>query len=257
MALIEVENISKSFPGKAGVHNVLNDVTLTIDKGEFVCIVGGSGCGKSTLLNIIAGFERPDSGRVVINGSEVKGPDVKRQMIFQEYGLFPWRTVSGNVAFALEGQKLSKDELAERVEYYLSLVGLESRGSAYPTQLSGGMKQRVAIARALAAEPEIIFMDEPFGALDAITRMKLQDEILRLRRTGDRTVVMVTHDVDEAVYLADRILVMKPSQGRIFKDISVNHESPRDRANANFVYMRSVLLNELDLAVRHEPEYSI
>jgi NitT/TauT family transport system ATP-binding protein len=119
------------------------------------------------------------------------------------------------------------------------------------------MKQRVAIARALAAEPEIIFMDEPFGALDAITRMKLQDEILRLRRTGDRTVVMVTHDVDEAVYLADRILVMKPSQGRIFKDISVNHESPRDRANANFVYMRSVLLNELDLAVRHEPEYSI
>ncbi len=258
MEMINIENVSKTFCAHGKTVNALSDINLDIEEGCFVCIIGGSGCGKSTLMNVIAGFEKADTGRVVIAGEEVTRPDAKRQMIFQNYGLFPWRTVEGNIRFALENDKtISPKERKEKVAKYLDLVGLHDFAHSYPHQLSGGMRQRVAVARALAAEPQIIFMDEPFGALDAITKMKLQDEVNKICTSEKRTVIMVTHDIDEAVYLGDRILVMKPAPGRIFQDIKVDLPKPRLRTGAGFTSLRSRLLESLDLAIKTEPDYTI
>lgn len=255
MSFIQIESLSKRYDG--GVL-ALDSVSLGIEKGEFVCILGGSGCGKSTLLNLVAGFERPSDGRVVIGGEEVKRPSKDRQMIFQNYGLFPWRTVEGNVAFALKDVRhLSADEKKRKVEEALATVGLEAFSASFPHQLSGGMRQRVAVARTLAAEPKVVFMDEPFGALDAITKMKLQDEVRKIVSDGERTVLMITHDIDEAIYLADRILVMKPGPGRVFKDVKVSFSFPRQRTAPDFLYLRSQLLEYLDLAVNLEADYVI
>lgn len=255
MSYIEIDKLSKTYEG--GVR-ALSSVSLDIEKGQFVCIVGGSGCGKSTLLNLVAGFESPSEGKVIIGGEEVTRPSKNRQMIFQNYGLFPWRTVEGNVAFALEDANgISQTDKKAKVREALQTVGLEAFASSFPHQLSGGMKQRVAVARTLAAQPEVVFMDEPFGALDAITKMKLQDEVRKIVTDGTRTVLMITHDIDEAIYLGDRILVMKPHPGRVFKDIKVPLSFPRQRTNPEFVYLRSKLLEDLDLAVNIEPEYVI
>lgn len=256
--MLQVQSINKSFKRDGTTFNVLDNISFTIDNGEFICLLGGSGCGKSTLLNIIAGFETPDTGKVMIDGEVVTGPDRRRQMIFQNYGLLPWLTVEQNVNFGLENEaSLTAEQRKARVAKYLKLVALEAHANAYPSQLSGGMQQRVAIARALAVEPEVIYLDEPFGALDAITRMNLQDELLRIRREGNRTVIMVTHDVDEAAYLADRILVMKAAPGNISRDIHVNRGATRDRTTPEFVRLRATLLQELGFASKHEVEYNI
>ncbi len=258
MSLIEIQGVSKTYQTAEKTITALGDINLSIERGSFVCIIGGSGCGKSTLLNIIAGFERPSAGQVLIDGREVRKPSKNRQMIFQSYGLFPWRTVAGNVRFSVENDKnIDRTDIDRRVHDSLATVGLESFADAFPHQLSGGMKQRVAVARALAAEPDIVFMDEPFGALDAITKMKLQDEVRKICDNGTRTVIMITHDIDEAIYLSDRILVMKPNPGRIFQDINVKIGFPRQRTSADFVHLRSKLLQYLDLAINIAPEYSI
>ncbi len=258
MAFIEINDISKTYTTDGRTVEALSHVSLGIEQGTFVVIIGGSGCGKSTLLNAIGGFDLPSSGTITIDGEAVRRPDVRRQMIFQNYGLFPWRTAAGNVAFALENNKaVSKEERLRRVDEALRTVGLEQMADAFPQSLSGGQRQRVAVARALAAEPEVVLMDEPFGALDAITKMHLQDEVRRICTDGKRTVLMVTHDIDEAVYLADRIIVMKPSPGRVYKDIKVKLGYPRNRASSAFLELRSRLLKHLGLAMNIEPDYVI
>lgn len=213
--MIDVSNVTISFEEENQTHVILDDVSLNIEKGEFICLLGPSGCGKSTLLNAMAGFLKPTSGEIKIENQIVQKPSMKYVTIFQNYGLLPWRTVQKNVELGLETQKYSKEKKAKIASHYLKMVGLEHATKKRPAQLSGGMQQRVAIARALAVEPDILFMDEPFGALDAITRMKLQTDILEIAQDTKKTVVFVTHDIEEAVFLADRIVIMSANPGRI------------------------------------------
>lgn len=255
---IEVNDISKTYRTGAAPVEALSHVSLQVERGQFVCIIGGSGCGKSTLLNSIAGFELPDSGSLAMNGAPIAGPGPNRLMIFQNYGLLPWRTAEGNVAFALENRKdVPQEEKRRRIANALRTVGLAEKKDAFPGNLSGGQRQRVAVARVLAAEPEVVLMDEPFGALDAITKMHLQDVVRDICASGRRTAVMVTHDIDEAIYLADRIVVMKPNPGHIFKDLKVELPHPRNRSNPEFLQLRARLLRYLSLASGRLPEYSI
>lgn len=213
--MIDVSNVTISFEEENQTHVILDDVSLNIEKGEFICLLGPSGCGKSTLLNAMAGFLKPTSGEIKIENQIVQKPSMKYVTIFQNYGLLPWRTVQKNVELGLETPKYSKEKKAQIASHYLKMVGLEHAAKKRPAQLSGGMQQRVAIARALAVEPDILFMDEPFGALDAITRMKLQTDILEIAQDTKKTVVFVTHDIEEAVFLADRIVIMSANPGRI------------------------------------------
>lgn len=197
MAKIEINNLCKSFQDPQGQSlDVLVDVNLEIAAGEFLCLLGPSGCGKTTLMNLMAGFEKPTQGTLTIDGLPVSRPDPKHITIFQDYGLFPWRNVLGNVVFGLEAKGMNKKAAQEKAEEYLELVGLTQFSRSFPGQLSGGMKQRVAIARALAVEPDIIFMDEPFAALDTFTRYRLQDEVLRIWLEKKPTIIFVTHDID-------------------------------------------------------------
>ena len=231
---------------------------LGIEKGEFICLLGPSGCGKSTLLNALAGFETVDEGSVKINGQEVKEPSPGNVTIFQNYGLLPWRTVLKNVELGLEAKKVPKVQKREIAEKTLDLVGLSNFKNAYPNQLSGGMKQRVSIARALAVSPDIIFMDEPFGALDAITRMKLQDDILQIAREEKKTIIFVTHDIEEAVFLADRIVVMTPNPGKIKSIINVGLTSGnRDRTSDDFILLRDKVFEILNMKHEHYIEFEI
>lgn len=260
MALIEIEHVGKTYlAAGGGSFRALDDVNLTIDEGEFVCLLGPSGCGKSTLLNAIAGFDLATEGSVRIDGSEVTGPSPEYVTIFQQYGLFPWRTVLRNVELGLEAKgSVGKEERGRIAREYLELVGLADFADAHPYQLSGGMQQRVSIARALAVDPEVLFMDEPFGALDAITRMKLQDDLLRISQETGKTVVFVTHDIEEAVYLSDRIVVMTPNPGRVSQVIEVPmSRGYRDRTSDIFFLTRDRVFEAFDL--RHEPaiEYYI
>ena len=206
---IEIQNAGKKFIQNGKEFTALENVSLSIEKGEFICLLCPSGCGKSTLLNAIAGFEPVTEGSIKIDGNEVKEPSVKNVTIFQNYGLLPWRSVLKNVELGLESKKIPKEERKKIAEKYIDLVGLSNFRNSHPRQLSGGMQQRVAIARALAVDPDIIFMDEPFGALDAITRIKLQDDIRKISRDEKKTIIFVTHDIEEAVYLADRIVVLR------------------------------------------------
>jgi NitT/TauT family transport system ATP-binding protein len=238
----------------------LAPVSLEIATGEFICLVGPSGCGKTTLINLMAGFEKTSVGTVTIDGHPVRGTDPDHIMIFQDYGLYPWRTVRGNVLFALEAKGLKGTEAAEKATEYIELVGLTKFAGHFPHQLSGGMKQRVAIARALAVEPSVLFLDEPFGALDAFTRMHLQDELLRLWQEKRPTVVFVTHDLDEAVYLGGRVVLMAPGPGRVQRVIDIPLPWPRERTGESLGNYRRELFEEFHLVHQQaagEAEYVI
>lgn len=223
---IAVRGLDKRFLREGGDLNVLSGVDLDVRAGEFVCLLGPSGCGKSTFLNIVGGFDRPTSGTVTVDGAPVVGPDRRRVFVFQEYGIFPWANVWDNVALGLRDRP--KDELERVTRHYVDLVGLQGFEAAFPHELSGGMRQRVAVARALAVSPEIVLMDEPLGALDSLTRMQMRGELLRLWRGEKMTILFVTHDVDESIQLADRIVVMTPRPGRIAEIVPVDLAHPRD-----------------------------
>jgi ABC-type nitrate/sulfonate/bicarbonate transport system ATPase subunit len=226
--------------------SVLENVNLDVGEGEFLCLLGPSGCGKSTLLNILAGFLEPTSGTVRIGGAIVKGPDPRRIFVFQEHGVFPWLTVEGNIEFGLF--KLSRPEREERVRYYVNLVGLRGFEKARPQELSGGMKQRLEVARALAVKPDVLFLDEPFGALDSITRLIMRGELLRIWEGERKTIIFVTHDIDEAVQLADRVVVMSARPARIQRIVEIGIPHPRDISSRRYLELRDGIFAEIGLA---------
>jgi len=243
---LTLENVSKSFArvDSDDVTHALHDVSVSMNSGEFVSLVGPSGCGKSTILRLVAGLIPPTLGKVAVNGKEIDGPSPNRGMVFQKPTLFPWLTVAKNIAFSLEMQGNLKGR-EDRVERMLKIIGLEKFRDDYPAQLSGGMAQRVALVRSLINEPEILLLDEPLGALDAFTRMHMQDEILSIWSEKKQLALMVTHDVDEAVYMSTRVLVMDANPGRIIADIKVDESFPRDRSSASFIEYRNDILNKL------------
>ena len=249
-AHIVIDNVSKVFEGDGRRMVALQDISLEIPHGQFVCLLGPSGCGKSTLLNAIAGFAPPTSGQVLADGVPVAGPGPERGMVFQEYALFPWMTVEQNVGFGLEIKGMARAQIAARVGELLKLLSLEDFAKRYPKDLSGGMRQRVAIARVLALDSPIMLMDEPFGALDALTRRNLQDELLRLWAELRKTVIFVTHSIEEAIYLADRIVVMTYRPGTIKSDMLVELPRLRDPAAPEF----NALKRELGLMVMEEQQ---
>ncbi len=255
--MIDVSNVTISFEEENQTHVILDDVSLNIEKGEFICLLGPSGCGKSTLLNAMAGFLKPTSGEIKIENQIIQKPSMKYVTIFQNYGLLPWRTVQKNVELGLETQKYSKEKKAQIASHYLKMVGLEHAAKKRPAQLSGGMQQRVAIARALAVEPDILFMDEPFGALDAITRMKLQTDILEIAQDTKKTVVFVTHDIEEAVFLADRIVIMSANPGRIKALLTVQLPKHRDRTSNDFLMIRDKVYEIFNMKSHETIEYYI
>ncbi len=234
MAQIIVNNVQKVFktPGKDVI--ALKDINLEIKQGEFVCLLGPSGCGKSTLLNAVAGFALPSAGEISVEGRKITGPGPDRGMVFQEYALFPWMTIAQNIAFGLEVQKKSKAEIDLTVNQLLDLLHLNDFRDRFPKDLSGGMRQRVAIARVLALDSPIMLMDEPFGALDALTRRNLQDELLRIWEKLGKTILFVTHSIEESIYLADRIVVMTYRPGTVKRDQIVDMPRPRDPSSAAF-----------------------
>lgn len=231
---IVVRDVQKVFASSEREVVALRDINLTIEPGEFVCLLGPSGCGKSTLLNAIAGFSLPTSGRITVGGREVRAPGPDRGMVFQEYALFPWMTVAQNIAFGLEIKGESKAEISNRVDALLEMLGLKDFRNRFPKDLSGGMRQRVAIARVLALDSPILVMDEPFGALDALTRRTLQDELLRIWTELKKTIIFVTHSIEESIYLADRIIVMTYRPGTVKRDQRVMLPRPRDPSSAEF-----------------------
>ena len=231
---IVVDEVGKTFNSGSGTVEALRDVDFSVQEGEFVCIIGSSGAGKTTLFRIIAGLEEATDGTVWLDGEPIEGPGTDRGMVFQEYGLFPWRTVLGNVAFGLEQREMTKAARRERAEEMLDLVGLGEFVDSYPKELSGGMKQRVGIARALAVDPEILLMDEPFGSVDAQTKQRLHGELLDIWRETGKTVMFVTHDVDEAVTLADRVVVLTGSPGSVHEVVDVELPRPRVRTDEAF-----------------------
>jgi NitT/TauT family transport system ATP-binding protein len=243
---VSVRGLSMRFQTDAGAVDVLSSIDLEVADGEFVCILGPSGCGKSTLLNIVGGFLKGTHGEVRIDGQEVTGPDPRRIFVFQERGVFPWLTVEGNIAFGLF--RLSPGERAERIAHYVKLVGLSGFEKAYPQELSGGMKQRLEVARALAVNPDVLFLDEPFGALDSITRLVMRSELLRIRRAEKKTILFVTHDIDESVQLADRVVVMSTRPATIRRIVDIDMPHPRDLSAPRYIAFRDMLLEEIGLA---------
>ena len=252
---IEVKNVSVEFQQDKQKFVALNNVSLNISEGEFICLLGQSGCGKTTLLNAIAGFEKATSGSIKIDGQEVSKPDAQNTFLFQNYGLLPWRTVLQNVELGLENRKLTKVERQAIADKYINLVELDDFKKSHPSQLSGGMQQRVAIARALAVNPKILYMDEPFGALDVITRAYLQDEIIRIWQEYKKTIIFVTHDIDEAVYLADRVVIMAPNPGRIKAVKTINLGRGRDRTSKEIQSVRDSILEIFEMKNYNEAEY--
>ncbi|MDT8899810.1 ABC transporter ATP-binding protein [Anaeroselena agilis] len=240
--LLVVSGLAKIYKGRDGEVPALSGIDLRVGRQEFVSIVGASGCGKSTLLRIIAGLDGDYRGAVTVRGRRVTGAGLDRGIVFQEPRLLPWLTVAENVAFAL--QKGSREEKALIVAAHLEKVGLTGFAKAYPGELSGGMAQRVAIARALVNRPEILLLDEPFGALDALTRLRMQHELLELWRDGGTTMIMVTHDIEEAVYLGDRVVVMSERPGTVRKELAVNLPRPRSRSDAAFQLLRQAIGRE-------------
>lgn len=225
---------------------VLDDINLDVADGEFICIVGPSGCGKSTLLSAMGGFLAPTTGSVNIDGEVVTGPDRRRILVFQERGVFPWLTVEGNIGFGLSD--LSRAERKERIAHYVQLVRLQGFENTYPSDLSGGMKQRLQVARALAVNPDILFLDEPFGALDSITRLTMRRELLRIWQAERKTIVFVTHDIDEAVQLADRVVVMSARPATIQQIVTIDIPHPRDISSARYLELRDGIFAQIGLA---------
>ncbi len=245
--ILNISEISKQFTTNTGqIVQALDALSLYIEENEFVCIVGPSGCGKSTLLRILAGLETQDSGLLHYYDQEIIKPRAEIGMVFQEYSLLPWRNVSDNVSLGQEFLGANKAKCQQVAMQYLELVGLQSFAKAMPHELSGGMRQRVAIARALANCPQVLLMDEPFGALDAHTRILLQRELLRIRKKHKTTVVFVTHSVDEAIYLADRIIVMSARPGKILQILPIELTHPRERSHPRFAELTETILNMLD-----------
>jgi nitrate ABC transporter ATP-binding subunit len=235
---LTIHGVTKRFTVGDDEVEALVPVDLAIPKGEFVCMIGASGCGKSTLLRIIAGFEEPTTGEVAIDGKPVTGPGSDRGMVFQDYALFPWMTVRQNISFGPRQRHLAREEIDRTTDEFVRMVGLERFADRYPNQLSGGMKQRVAIARVLANNANILLMDEPFGALDALTREQLQNELLQIWKRTGVTTIFVTHSVEEAVLLADRVLVMSAGPGKIDSDFRIDLPRPRDVSSPEFNALR-------------------
>ncbi len=247
---ISIRNCSLVFPGKRAGEEVpvLEDVSADVATGEFVCLVGPSGCGKSTLLNIVGGFLQADSGEVLVEGQPVNGPDPRRIFVFQENGVFPWLSVRDNVGFGLRGQSIG--ERATIGAHYIEMVGLTGFEDAYPRELSGGMRQRVEIARALAANPDIIYMDEPFGALDFITRLKMRADLVRIWQSEKKTILFVTHDIEEAVQLADRVLVMSKRPATIQEIVPIDLPRPRDLDSPRYLEKRDEIFRIMGMSLR-------
>ncbi|MCG2583414.1 ABC transporter ATP-binding protein [Massilia sp. TS11] len=249
-AHIAVHGVNKVFATPGGPVVALKDIELSIPQGQFVCLLGPSGCGKSTLLNAIAGFSLPSSGSIVADGQPVSGPGPERGMVFQEYALFPWMTVEDNIGFGLDIKGLPRAQITARVQELMAMLHLADFAKRYPKDLSGGMRQRVAIARVLALDSPIMLMDEPFGALDALTRRNLQDELLRLWAELKKTIIFVTHSIEEAIYLADRIIVMTYRPGTIKRDMMISLPRLRDPAAPEF----NALKRELGQLVMEEQQ---
>jgi ABC-type nitrate/sulfonate/bicarbonate transport system ATPase subunit len=243
---LRAERISMVFERDGQKTSVLENISLEVGDGEFVCLLGPSGCGKSTLLSTLAGFLSPTSGDVRIDGEIVQGPDPRRIFVFQERGVFPWLTVEGNIGFGLF--KLSRPEREKRVAHYVKMVGLQGFEKAYPPELSGGMKQRLEVARALAVNPDMLFLDEPFGALDSITRLVMRGELLRIWEAERKTIVFVTHDIDEAVQLADRVVVLSARPARIQQIVKIDIEHPRDISSPRYLQLRDGIFEQIGLA---------
>jgi len=243
---LSARNIYMEFRRDGQTTPVLNGVNLDVGTGEFVCIVGPSGCGKSTLLSAMAGFLSPTGGEVTIDGQVVSGPDPRRMFVFQERGVFPWLTVEGNIGFGLF--KLGRAEQEARIAHYIKMVGLGGFEKAYPAELSGGMKQRLEVARALAVNPDMLLMDEPFGALDSITRLIMRGELLRIWEAERNTVIFVTHDIDEAVQMADRVAVMSGRPATIQQIVEIDIPHPRDISAPRYLELRNGILEQIGLA---------
>lgn len=250
---LKLDHVSKSFARIEGneLTHALDDISTEMHDGEFISIVGTSGCGKSTILRLIAGLAVPTQGTLSINGKEITGPDPNRGMVFQKPTLFPWLTVEKNISFSLRMQK-KYDAEKDKVEKMLKLIGLEAFRNDYPAQLSGGMAQRVALVRSLINEPDILLMDEPLGALDAFTRMNIQDEILNMWQNKKQLIVMVTHDIDEAIYMGSRILVMEANPGRIRSELPIELSYPRNRSSQSFVDYRNQILEMLNYGAKEQ-----
>jgi NitT/TauT family transport system ATP-binding protein len=245
MPILEMKKVGKIFAQGGRSIEALRDANLRVRKGEFICLIGASGCGKSTLLRLAAGFERATSGDNLMWGVPITEPGPSRGMVFQDFGLFPWLNVRDNIGFGPKSRGRAKSEINETCARFIELVGLQDFADVYPHQLSGGMKQRVAIARVLANDAEIVLMDEPFGALDAMTRERLQDELVELWSRTGLTVLFVTHSIEEAIFLADRVVVMSPGPGRIESEYTIDLPRPRDIASVAFNEWRRLLASRL------------
>ncbi|WP_274364586.1 ABC transporter ATP-binding protein [Paenibacillus thermotolerans] len=243
MQTLELRNVNKSF----GSLQVLKHIDIKVEKGEFAAIVGPSGCGKSTALRMFAGLETASDGQVLVDGKPIAGPAPERMMIFQEHALYPWSTVEDNVGLGMELAGVGRKERSERVNAVLEKVNLAGFNRYYPSQLSGGMRQRVAIARALVMDPDVLLLDEPYGALDAMTRLTMQNELLRLWEGSGKTMLLITHDIDEALYLADKIYVMSARPGQVIRTIDLTLPRPRNRNGAEFVALRHEIMSLLGL----------
>jgi len=250
-----ISGLTKTYQHDGRTVTALADIELSIRKGQFLSIVGTSGCGKSTLLRIVAGLETSYQGSVTLSATPITKPGLDRGMVFQEHRLLPWLTVEENIAFGLNG--LSPDEVRRRISEHLALVGLTSFAKTYPSQLSGGMSQRVAIARALANQPEVLLLDEPFGALDAMTKIQMQQEVLRIWQAERTTMILVTHDIDEAIYLGDEVIVMSSRPGTIRRRLPVDLPRPRDRNSAPFVSLRKEIFKEFFAEADAPESYAI
>jgi NitT/TauT family transport system ATP-binding protein len=245
-AKLSADGISVSYALDKGSVPVLEDISLDVNEGEFVCLLGPSGCGKSTFISTMAGFLAPTHGEIRIDGEVVRGPDPRRIFVFQERGVFPWLTVEGNIGFGLF--KLPKAERDRRIAHYVKMVGLQGFENAYPQELSGGMKQRLEVARALAVNPDMLFLDEPFGALDSITRLVMRAELLRIWEAERQTIIFVTHDIDEAVQLADRVVVMSARPARIQQIVEIDIPHPRDISSPHYLELRDGIFQQIGLA---------
>lgn len=252
---IDLSNVYKSYERNNERHQVIKNISFTVRKGEFVTLLGKSGCGKSSLLNLVGGFTFPDEGKVMVNGKVVTKPERNCLILFQQHNLLPWRTVLDNVVLGLsDDRKLNRERAIESLEF----VGLEAYLTNYPHELSGGMQQRVAIARAFAMQPDVILMDEPFAALDTFNRYHLQDELIRLQEQEQLTILLVTHDIDEAVYLSDRILIMSSNPGEIYQSVKIDLPKPRNRSHDDFHFYRSKIFEKFKLSSEvKKPEYFI